>query len=377
MEPRPIHKIRKVPVSRLALDRESPRLLGDACRATDEEIIGALYCTAALEELLESVSANGYLDKEPLIVMRNDGGTMTVLEGNRRLATLRLLSDPELVIRISQQQDIRICIPPVPSFLSGTLDSVSVYEVQNRDDVRAFIGFKHVTGSTKWNAYARALFAASWYKAMEPTRGQEALKEVARSIGIRHGTVKRMVFAVYVLQQAHATGTFVVTDRYTTKFNFVHLYAALSRHQYMQFLGIESSGSRYDPAVNLVPADRLDRLRDVLVWIYGSRSADLRPVVQFLNPDIKRLGEVLASAEALHVLRLSRSLGQAHAVAGSVSTRFAVSLLEARDNLTEVANALRGYTGHDRALLDVAENLQEVASSIYAHMRRKLGRGMS
>lgn len=371
MEPKPTRDLRTVPISQLTLDRENPRLLGSVRGATDEAIIGALYRTAELEELFESVSANGYLDMEPLIVVRNDNRTMTVLEGNRRLATLRLLTDPDLATRISRQENIRINVPSVPAPLSSTLNQVSVCEVQNRDEARAFIGFKHINGPAKWNAYAKAQFAANWYRAIRPARGPEALREVARSIGDRHATIKRMVFAVYVLQQAQMTDTFAVDDRYTTKFNFSHLYTALSRSQYMQFLGFESSWSSYDPTPNSVPADKLDRLRDVLVWIYGSGPDDIPPVVRVQNPDIKRLGEVLANTEAVHVLRLSRDLDHAHAATEPAATRFAASLLRARTNLREVSNALRGYGGDDRALLDVSEDIKETATSIYAHMKRK------
>ena len=83
----------KVPVERLRLDRRNPRLLGQAEDASDESIIARLYRSAELDELLQSISANGYLDIEPLVVMRASGSeddALIVLEGNRRLATLRL-----------------------------------------------------------------------------------------------------------------------------------------------------------------------------------------------------------------------------------------------------------------------------------------------
>ena len=369
MNPIP-QQLRAVPISDLVLDRENPRLLGSVRGATDEKIIAELYRTAELEELFESVSANGYLDMEPLIVMLNANGAFTVLEGNRRLATLRLLTDPDLVARIHHQQNIRINIPTVRPSLAPTLQ-VSVYEVQSRDQARSFIGFKHINGPAKWNAYAKAQFAANWYENIKINHGDEALKEVARSIGDRHATIKRMVFAVYILQQAQETDKFDVDDRYTTKFNFSHLYTALSRSQYMRFLGIENRWSDYDPTPDAVPDDKLNQLRDVLVWIYGSRSDDVPPVVRVQNPDIKRLGEVLENTEAVHVLEVTRSLDRAHVATEPASARFSASLLKARDNLREVANALRGYTGDDRALLDVSEDTKETATSIYVHMRRK------
>lgn len=133
----------KVPLDSLRLDRSNPRLVGGAGRLTDESIIARLYGAADLDELLQSISANGYLDVEPLIVMRGSGGgDLVVLEGNRRLAALRLLREPDLADRIESSERIRISVPPVDSSVRDTFDPVSAYHVASREDARAFIGFK-------------------------------------------------------------------------------------------------------------------------------------------------------------------------------------------------------------------------------------------
>ena len=93
----------RVPVDRLRLDRGNPRLGGEAGQASGEWIIARLYRSAELDELLQSMSANGYLDIERLVVMGDrdaDDGGLIVVEGNRRLAALRLLREPDLVRRI-------------------------------------------------------------------------------------------------------------------------------------------------------------------------------------------------------------------------------------------------------------------------------------
>ena len=150
----------KVPIERLRLDRENPRLLGDAGNASDEAIVALLYRAAELDELLESISANGYLDIEPLVAMpASDGNDLIVLEGNRRLAALRVLREPGLAGRIASSEQLRITVPPVDESLRATLDRVSVYPVADRKQARAFIGFKHINGPAKWDAYAKARFA--------------------------------------------------------------------------------------------------------------------------------------------------------------------------------------------------------------------------
>lgn len=361
----------KVPVERLRLDRGNPRLVGEATDASDEWIIARLYRSAELDELLQSISANGYLDIEPLVVMEDDADddALIVLEGNRRLATLRLLREPALVRRIAAAESTRITVPEIDDGVQQTLDEVSVYPVASRQRARAFIGFKHINGPQKWDAYAKARFAADWYQ-----KGREngiGLEQIAQAIGDRHDTIKRMVSAIYVLDQAREQGLFDIEDRYPPKFGFSHLYTALSRSQYMDYLGLEAAWSRHDPTPDQVPRDRLPRLKQVLVWIYGSKADDVAPVVQKQNPDIKRLGEVLVHAESLHVLKQTGDLDEAHASTESVDTRFTASLLRAREAIGDAAGSLRAYDGRDQSLLDIAEDIKETAEAVHARMAKK------
>ena len=230
--------------------------------------------------MLQSITANGYMDIEPLVVMDDPGarnGEMIVLEGNRRLAALRLLREPELVRSIVASEGVRISIPPIADPLRATLDEVSVYPVAHRERARSFIGFRHISGPAKWDAYAKARFVAEWYKE-ERSEGVD-LAVIARAIGDKHDTIKRMVSAIYVLDQAKTEGLFDIEDRHTRKLNFSHLYTALSRSQYMEYLGLGAGWSRHDPEPNQVPRGKLEELRKVLVWIYGSKEDGVRPVV--------------------------------------------------------------------------------------------------
>lgn len=364
--------ITKVPVEQLRLDRLNPRLVGEGATASDEWIIARLYRSAELNELLQSMAANGYLDIEPLVVTGDsddDDAGLIILEGNRRFATLRLLREPELVKRIASIEKRRITVPPVDDALRPTFDQVSVYPVANREHARAFIGFKHINGPAKWDAYAKARFAAEWYQ-----RGREegiGLDQIANAIGDRHDTVKRMVSAIYVLDQAREKGLFDIEDRGTRKFNFSHLYTALSRSQYMDYLGLETGWAKLDPKPNQVPSERHQELRRVLRWIYGSASDDLRPVVVTQNPDIKHLGEVLDSPEGRHVLEQSGDLKQAHASIESVEWRFEAALLRARDSIRDAAGALRAYDGQDQSLLGIAEDVKETADMVHSRMEQK------
>ncbi len=358
----------RVPTDLLVLDRHNPRLVTLSPKATDAEIVAALYRGEDLGELLESIAGNGYLDIEPLIVLA-DAGRLVVLEGNRRLAAIRLFREPDLAGRVFDEARVKVTIPPIPERYEETLRHVTVFRVDSRQEAWPFIGFKHINGAAKWDSYAKAKFAADWYR-----RGGGKLADIATRIGDKHATVKRMVYAIYVLEQADSKSVFRMDDRASERFNFSHLYTALSRAAYMEFLGLETSWTRFDPQPDPVPETHLEQLAEVLRWLYGSREDGVAAVVQSQNPDIKNLGAVLGSGEGLAVLRSGGSLSDAHASTMVAGRRLSEALLRARKEVREASNSLRGFDGRDQALVDIAEDISETAQAIHKRMREKMQR---
>src|SRR5580692_11632967 len=87
---------KKISTDLLDFDPDNPRLVEDGTKNPSEEhIIGLLAETADLSEVVESIAANGYFDIEPLIVLFVKD-RFRVLEGNRRLAAIRLIQKPAL-----------------------------------------------------------------------------------------------------------------------------------------------------------------------------------------------------------------------------------------------------------------------------------------
>ncbi len=173
------------------------------------------------------------MDIKPFIVCQ-ENGKLTVLEGNRRLAAVRLFRDPELSNKIFDATTTRIRIPEITKDHRGTLEKISVYRVDHRRDADAFIGFKHINGAVRWNSYAKAKFATRWHG-----NSNFSLTEIANQVGDSHTTIKRMVHAIYVLEQARNESLYNIDDRWNPRFSFSHLYTALSHSEYRRFLGLD------------------------------------------------------------------------------------------------------------------------------------------
>ena len=354
-----------VDVRRLALGVVSPRFpRADGSRG-EERFIADLYKTENLTGLFQSISANGYMNIESLIVVLDEEREkLLVIEGNRRLAAILLFLDDGLLKRVEKAAGLKVSMPKIDDEVKESLQRVSVFRMKSREDAKGYIGFKHIHGSTKWKSYARARFVASWH-----TEEGMPLDEISRRIDVQDGVAKRMVAAVFALDQAEREGVYDISDRSFGAFDFFHLYAALSRYEYLEYLGIGKSWAGTEPSPNLVPKDKLDRLGEVLVWIFGSKQKDQEPVVRFLNPDIEKLGEVLGSSEACHALRACQDLDEAHRRAVSPSLALSTALANARMNLEVATTCVTGFDGRNRFLLDIAQDVCRDANEVYAHMK--------
>src|SRR5665213_1370236 len=196
----------KVPTEYLDFDPSNPRLIEDGLKnPTDAEIIVSLSDSADLAEVVESIASNGYIDIEPLVGQKV-GGRWRVLEGNRRLAAIRILQDPSLA------KGTGITPPKVSAEILTSLKEVTVYAVSSPDQAREYIGFKHINGPHKWEALAKARFAADWYRT-EKGSGL-TIEKIARRLGDGHDTVVRLVNGMLVLDQAKDAKLFDIKDRW-------------------------------------------------------------------------------------------------------------------------------------------------------------------
>gem|GEM_PF-522261 len=87
--------VRTLSITRLHLDPENPRLATSVRRPTQQELIADLLEHEDVLSLMKDIGRQGFFPNEMLVAVR-DGTNTIVLEGNRRLAALKLLHNPEL-----------------------------------------------------------------------------------------------------------------------------------------------------------------------------------------------------------------------------------------------------------------------------------------
>ena len=349
-------------------DRENPRLahLANLQNASDYEIVTALVSEADIEELVVSIISNHYINIEPLIVTKKNvsrEGNFRVLEGNRRLAAIRLIQDPEFA------KKCRLSVPKeISESVLKSLDNVLVYEVDDEVEARGFIGFKHINGAHRWGSFAKAKYLTNWYKSQDIS-----IDVIAQQLGDHNSTVRNLIGGMLVLLQAEDRELFKIEDR--TKvgpFGFSHLYTALGRIEYREFLGLDRDWN-IAPSENPISQDSEPKLGEVLKYIYGNKSEDFSSVIHSQNPDLKRLGQVLSKPLALQILRSTKNLDKAYEEFEPSAKLFSDKLVIANQRVRDTIGIISKFdTEGAETLFPIAEEMLDNSDSIVTLMSNKI-----
>ena len=136
-------EIINIPLANLLLDNNNPRLAGENLKNDQNEILSKMYYED-LDELAGSLAVHGFLPEEPIIVVPEDSRDFDavnkdnvadynyiVIEGNRRVSSIKLLLDESLRTMLDIDEDFpKISSPEIKDNLQ-TIPAI-VYRERNR-----------------------------------------------------------------------------------------------------------------------------------------------------------------------------------------------------------------------------------------------------
>lgn len=343
-------------VADLHFDHANPRLVefGITPKTPEEEILTTLWDAMDVRELVLSMAASGYFPHEPLIVT-DEGKKHIVIEGNRRLAALKVLTDPSIA-KMNHWD-----IPEISEAEKKKLETVPAI-LQDRKESWRYLGFKHVNGPAKWTSFAKAKYIADVHREYDVP-----LVDIASQIGDGHNTVRRLYRALMILEQAEREGVYDPENRFTPRIYFSHLYTGMDFPGFSSFLDL---APKEEETKNPVSKEKLKELGEVCVWLFGDKKAKQPPVIKTQNPDLKQLNAILKNREAVAALRGGEELSKAYEISRPSGAVLEESLLKAKRELMRAS----GYvaTGYDKSesLLKIAGSVATIADSIYEKMEQ-------
>lgn len=342
--------------SDLLFDKENPRLVEfNSVDLTEAQLINLLWKEMAVDELVMSIMAFGFFEHEPLYVMSNGLDKFVVLEGNRRLAAIKSILQPDLVSGGKMEKFIPQITPELRQSLT---ESIPVIVLPNREKAWRLLGFKHVNGPAKWGSYAKAKYIAQVHNNF----GIE-LNKIAEQIGDTNKTVKKLYQGLMVLDQATKIAEFSINDIKTPRLYFSHLYTAIGYEKFRRFLAIPDDFEHDHP----VPVEKGKSLQEVMDWLFGSKKRGIEPCVKSQNPDLRRFVEILDNELSVAALRAGSGLEVAYDLSIDDNDALRDALAKARLALDKATSKVGSFAGEE-GLVRQAGSVLRLAQSVYDHL---------
>lgn len=351
-----------VPVESLLLDVDNPRLASPSSGADQDELLKELYDEFALDDVISSFAQNGYFSEEPLIGVATEDSEgeqkYVIVEGNRRLAALKLLlfeSNRDLV----SAKDI----PQLDSEILGKLNPVPLAPYQSRKEIIPYLGVRHITGVKQWKSIAKARFM----HLLLTTEGY-SLQQIGNIVGNRAEVVQRWLLTLYVLNQANEIAAPNSWTEIAKGFKFSFLYTGLGYQNVRKYLDIPLGVLRI-PIESPVPAEKHESLIYHMNDMYGPPpGSKLGKVTE--SRTIRQLAGVYGSEEAVEALRGGASLEEAYRRTRGEEEELLDLLREARYKLDQ-ANAIAHYHVNQVEGASLVQRIQEAADHLAATFRNQ------
>jgi len=350
----------QIPTKDLVLDAHNPRLAeyGISPDASPFDLLKTLWDEMAVAEVAMSIAYSGYFQHEPLFVETDGSGKFVVIEGNRRLAAVRLLLEPD-----SRKKLRATDLPEIDSEAKRKLQTLPCV-VTTRKEIWRYLGFKHVNGPATWGSYAKAQYVAHVHNDYGVP-----LEDIAAQIGDYNSTVQRMYRGLMIVEQAEKARVFRRDDVGKSKFYFNYIYTAMDYPGIKGFLGLDGKGGSER---NPVPPSKVKHLGELMGWLYGRESTNQQSLIRSQNPDLKIFDTVLQSEDGIRALRDGLPLSVANDISQGDPKIFRSSLQQAKQSLQRALGTLTtGYETSDSETLKLAQDIQDLSNDLVDAMHQK------
>ena len=335
------NEIKYIPLDRLNFDPHNPRLPTEVIgKKNEDKIIDYMLRDESLLELMKSIGESDYYRSEPLLVVPNKVN-YTVVEGNRRLAALKLLSNPNLAnVREKSVAEIIEGKKHTPVLIPCILHD-------KREDILNYLGYRHITGVKSWGALEKARYLEQLYKTHKKKGNEETFKILAKMIGSRADYVGKLLAALNLYNYANNKAYFniEITEK---DMDFSILSTAIGYNTIYDFIGLKSSSDIDGTHINEKSFEFLfRRLYDPKLKISESR-------------EISDLSAVIGNVSALEMYRKGISLSEAIYYTSTPIETLKKFLVEAKKSLTNARNCTDKLIDWEEEADTILEHVKEI-----------------
>ncbi len=357
-------ELKHAKLDELYLDPMNVRLgRNNTGRDVTQEQVLQLMVDWKLDELAVSfLEGGGFWTHEALLVTKEKlygQQRLVVVEGNRRLATLKFLrkaldgeKTPRKLAETAQKAK-----PPKDLFTK-----IPYIMVGSREEIESFLGFRHVTGIKDWKPAEKAEFIARLID-----DGGMKYEQVRRKIGSKTHTVRQNYISYRLLLQIEDHFD-IPEDKFQERFSV--MYLSLRTNGVQKYIQIDIHA---DPkaAKKPVPQSQLKALGNFALWLFGDGK---RLPIFSDSRQVDNFGRILESKEAVEYLKRTEepSFEVALRISGGDEPEILKLIEKAADNVElaltrthlykkskKIQSAVKRLGADANQLLDIFPNIKD------------------
>lgn len=352
--------VEMVPTSDLDFDPDNPRFYRLNSHHTVAEVIDEMLADESVQDLMLSIGQKGYFAGEPLLIVKNADGRYIVVEGNRRLAAVKLLNGellPPARRKISVNEIRNEAIEAPPTELPCLI-------YQERRDVLRYLGYRHITGIKEWDSLSKARYLAElrgeFYDGLAPA---DQMRSLAKDIGSRSDYVAQLLTALSLYVHAE-DAKFYGLPIDAKDIEFSYLTTALNYKKICNWLGLDGKSDIDMKNVNG------DNLKKAFAWMFAKDQQGRTILGESRNLD--QMAAVVASEEATLVLEQNGKLSEAFLYTDGPEAALQQAFDLALERVRVIWNMLPKTSPLNANHLAQADTLFEDVKDVRTYLRNKL-----
>lgn len=330
--------VREVDPRAILLDPQNPRLTAEERGSSQDELRKTLLTRFKLDELRDSIVASGWVNLDP-IICSEDGQQLAVREGNRRVAAVQLLLNPDLAPP-KKREEWSSASARLSEKTRQTLEKISVrvYDKPDAPELEAYIGFRHVSGVLEWPAQEKARFIVEMVD-----RHGWTFADIAQRVGSYPKHVERNYVASRIIDQARENGVGGADH-----IQIGVLLRALQAGGISEFLGVQYTN---DPSTAKYPIPQ-EKMDDFAFFVWSTFGSDEHEPILPESRQLTKWAKILQSDDAVRYLKTARqpSFERAWIRSGGQQSNVVEILNAVADNLEDAIPLLPDFRGDDEVV---------------------------
>lgn len=379
-----------IPIDKLLLDDKNPRLAKEYIDKSQNELLTVLYEQFDLEELAYSMVVNGYFDEEPIVVapinlpeqfdlkeykdvnelqialdkLVSEGQIeFKVLEGNRRTATAKLLTDKKLRDTIGVMDDF-------PSLkvqsIEEDLGVIPAIIYMKEDDVAPYLGIRHIAGNLRWEAYAKAVYLSNLIDSVAKSDNltiEESIATVRTRTADRTDTIKKQYTAFKILTELDSNWDFYVKP---LRKRFSLITEITNKPDIRGYLKMENY-NKINLDSDIITTENHEEFIRVFTWVFGN-GKDIDPLFKDSRLLNKRLAPILADSVATEHLIKYQNIEEAYERSGGEEKYFKQQIYDAQRKLENAIAIAYKFKGNKELIASV-DAIEKAVSALTGNLK--------